>query len=123
MTRIYHVLLGWVAILGCYFAGKAIVLVTGLLVPAPLVGLLLLFGLLQLHQRPPEILALAAQPLLKHMSILFVPAVLGVGLYWDSILANIWSLAGAIILSTIVCMGFTAWFAQWLFNRNGNAHE
>lgn len=111
MQQIRTWLTGWVAILGCYYAGTA--LVTGFAIPLPpaLVGLLLLLVALILRGRPAASIALAASPLLKHMSVLFVPAVLGVGLYWQDIQQQAWPLFIAIVITTTLSLAITAWAA------------
>ena len=107
-------LYGWLIIVGCYLVGEFFVLVTDLPLPGALIGLLLLLGGLLLRQRPAVTVGRGAQPLLTHMSVLFVPAVIGVGLFWAEVSENALGIALALVATTIVALGFTAWFAQWL---------
>lgn len=117
MASILRTVMGLTFIFGCYFVGKFLVVVFALSIPAPLVGLLLLLTWLHIRQRPPVTLAIAAQPLLKHMSVLFVPAVVGVGIYWQDITRFAWSITSAIILTTICSVALTAWLAQRLLSK------
>ncbi|MDG6099983.1 CidA/LrgA family protein [Alteromonas sp. ZYF713] len=105
---------GWLIIVGCYLVGEFFVLVTDLPLPGALIGLLLLLGGLLLRQRPAVTVGRGAQPLLTHMSVLFVPAVIGVGLFWAEVSENALGIALALVATTIVALGFTAWFAQRL---------
>ena len=107
-------LTGWLIIVGCYLVGEFLVLVTDLPLPGALIGLLLLLGGLLLRQRPPETVGRGAQPLLSHTSVLFVPAVIGVGLFWAEVCENALGIALALVATTIVALGATAWFAQRL---------
>ena len=107
-------LLGWVAILACYFLGEFIVLCFGISLPGALVGLLLLLIALIARQRPLYRLNTAAQPLLRHMSILFVPAILGAFFYLDTLLNYGLAIALAVGASTLIAMGGTAWISQTL---------
>lgn len=101
-------LVGWLLLLVCYFVGNVLTLVFSLPIPSILVGLVLLLSLLLLRQRPPTALAKSAQPLLKHMSVLFVPATLGVILYWPLIRDNWLPLLLAIVGSTLLSLAIVA---------------
>tara|TARA_B100002049_G_C15944510_1_gene317795 strand:+ start:181 stop:561 length:381 start_codon:yes stop_codon:yes gene_type:complete len=110
-TFIRHIK-GWVAILLCYLAGHILVDSFAFPLPAALTGLLILLALLLWRGRQPASVSAAASPLLSHMSVLFVPAVLGVGLYWEDIQANGVSLALAICVSTGFCLGLAGAISQ-----------
>ncbi|GGW72640.1 CidA/LrgA family protein [Alteromonas halophila] len=102
-------LTGWIAILACYYAGKALVIGLALPLPPALLGLLLLLAGLMLRSSSSRAVAQAASPLLKHMSVLFVPAVMGVGMYAAPIREYALSLFIAIVVTTAVSLGLTAW--------------
>ncbi|PRO71246.1 murein hydrolase transporter LrgA [Alteromonas alba] len=113
-VHVKSTLYGWLIIIGCYLVGEFFVLVTDLPLPGALIGLLLLLSGLLLRQRPAVTVGRGAQPLLTHMSVLFVPAVIGVGLFWAEVSENALGIALALVATTIVALGFTAWFAQRL---------
>lgn len=119
MQRFKAWLTGWAAILSCYYAGTALVTVLAIPLPPALVGLLLLLVGLILRGRPASAVGVAASPLLKHMSVLFVPAVLGVGLYWQDIQQQAWSLFVAIVVTTTLSLGITAWAATHILSPRG----
>lgn len=112
MSTVFRYLMGWAGLLAFYIAGQAFVVVSHLPLPAPLAGMLLFFAYLVWRGRHPDVLLFATRPLLRHMSVLFVPAVLGVGLYWAQISDNILSLTLALFFTTLISLGIAAWSAQ-----------
>lgn len=117
MPQVKRHLLGWFAILFCYLSGEALVAAWQLPLPGALVGLLMLFLLLALWSKLSLPVASAAQPVLRHMSLLFVPAVLGVLSYWDVLAANAVSLLLALVVTSILSLGLAAWLAQHIIRR------
>ena len=63
-------------------AGEVIARLTGLPLPGPLIGMLLMLVGLIFYGRVPEGLLGTCQHLLKHLMLLFVPFVAGVMLYF-----------------------------------------
>ncbi|MEW9799327.1 CidA/LrgA family protein [Alteromonas sp. CYL-A6] len=108
MSTLRHYVMGWAGILGCFFFGNAVVAVTHIPLPPALIGLMTLLVFLIVRGRPAEAVALAGAPLLKHMSLLFVPAVLGVTLYWSDIQAHALALFVSIVITTIISLAITA---------------
>ena len=68
-------------LLACQLAGEGIVAWTGLPVPGPVLGMLLLLGGMTLRGSVPEGLGRVSDGLLAHLSLLFVPAGVGVMLH------------------------------------------
>ena len=75
--------------------------------------LLLLTGLL-IRGRIPQGLDRMADALLSHLSLLFVPAGVGVILHASLIGAELLPIAASIIASTIITIAVTALLMQWL---------
>ncbi|NVK54797.1 MAG: CidA/LrgA family protein [Alteromonadaceae bacterium] len=119
MQQLTASILGWLAIVACYLLGEFLVLVADAPIPGALVGLLILLGGLLIHQRPVFAISRGAQPMLTHMSVLFVPAVIGVGLFWDTVSANALGIVLALVATTIISLGLTAWIAQQLLRGKG----
>lgn len=116
--------LGFTGIVCCYLFGEWVVNLTGVPLPGALLGMLLLLGILLLRQRSPGAVARVAQPLLGHMSLLFVPAVVGVMLFWPEVRQNLGGIVLALVVTTVISMGFTAWIAQRLMgNKAGKTGE
>ena len=62
----------------CQLAGELLVAAAGLAVPGPVIGMLLLFVGLLVHGSVPENLASVGDSLLTHLSLLFIPAGVGI---------------------------------------------
>ncbi len=101
------------ALLAFQLLGEALVHLARLPLPGPVAGMVLLFlawpWLGRLHQR----LGDAADALLGHFGLLFVPAGVGVMLHAGLIAAWWAPLALAVVASTALTM----WGAAWLFER------
>ena len=115
MRNVSNAVAGAIVVFAAYYAGLFAVTMLALPIPGPLVGLCLLLGLLFTFPKLEVAAARFVTFPLKHMSLFFVPAVLGVSIYWDDIQANALAIAIAIILTTSLSLGITAWFAQKLF--------
>jgi holin-like protein len=80
----------------------------GLPVPGPVLGMIMLFITLVIYGRTPESLNTASTTLLSHLSLLFIPAGVGMMVHFDRI-ANEWlSISVALILSTVITLVFSA---------------
>lgn len=79
MNSIIQFLVGFIVITLFYFAGELLVNLLNIPFPGTLVGLLLLLLFLFKRRRAPSVIVAGAAPLLKYMTLFFVPAVLGGG--------------------------------------------
>lgn len=77
-------------------------------IPGPVLGMLLLFLSLLLLKRVPEALDGSASTLLAHLSLLFVPAGVGIMVHGDRLLAEWLPIAGVLLLTTLLTMLVTA---------------
>jgi holin-like protein len=101
------------------FAGEVIARGLGIPLPGPVVGLILLFGGLVLRGRTgaPAVdpaLRSTAQGLLSNLSLLFVPAGVGVITQLDVLGANLLPIAVSILVSTVLGLLVTGWLMQRL---------
>jgi len=102
------------------FAGEVVVRLAALPLPGPVVGMALLFAALVVRGRVPDVLASAADGLAKHLSLLFVPAGVGVMMYARQ-LADEWlPIAVALVLSTVLAIAVAAMVFRWLAGRGGS---
>jgi len=115
MSQIGKGMVGSLLVLICFYLGTWLSHWAGLPFPGALTGLIILLIVLFLMPSLEKSIALAVSPLLVHMSILFVPAVLGVSVYWQQIQHNAWALGIAIIVTTSISLGVTAKIAAKLF--------
>ena len=77
-------------------------------VPGPVLGMLLLFLLLLVLKQVPETLDAAATGLLAHLSLLFVPAGVGIMVHADRLLAEWLPIAAVLLVTTVLTMLVTA---------------
>ncbi|CRI66673.1 conserved membrane hypothetical protein [Thiocapsa sp. KS1] len=95
-------------ILICQLVGETVVLLTGLPIPGPVLGMLVLLGWLFLRGGIPENVGRTADALLAHFSLLFVPAGVGVMLHWERIQGQWRAIAAALLAGTLITLAVTA---------------
>jgi holin-like protein len=111
-------MLGAITVLLVYqLVGEVLVQLTGLPVPGPVVGMLLLFITLIVRDRVPETFRNTAQQLLSHLSLLFVPAGVGVMLHFGRLGKEWLALAVALVASTVITIAVTALVMRLLQRR------
>jgi len=95
------------AILCCQLVGEAFVTYLAIPVPGPVVGMVLLFIGLLIKGHVPENLAKVGDTLLNNLSLLFVPAGVGVMLHL-SLLADDWlPISVALVISVLLTIAVT----------------
>ena len=88
--------------------GETIARLGGLPLPGPVIGMALLFLTLTLRGNLPDSLRITAGGLLQHLSLLFVPAGVGVVLYL-SLIADQWAaISVSLLVSTVVTIAVSA---------------
>lgn len=83
-------------------------------VPGPVIGMVLLFCYLLIKRDAAEKLAPTTQEFLKHLSLLFVPAGVGIMVYANRVAAEWLPITAALVLSTVVSLVVTALILRWL---------
>ena len=102
----------------CQLAGEILVRLTGLPVPGPVLGMVFLFLFLCAYRRVPGPLERASGLLLDHLSLLFVPAGVGI-VHFARRLESEWAaIALSLIGGTIIAICITAWTAQRLLPKS-----
>ena len=109
MTRL---LKGFAFLLLFQFAGELIVAATGVPVPGNVAGMVLLLVALLSGMVKAEWVEEAAEVLLSHLALFFVPAGVGVMVYFDLIALQWLPICVAMVLSTFVVMAVTGWVEQ-----------
>jgi holin-like protein len=100
--------------------GETTVLLLDIPVPGPVVGMLLLFATLLLRGEGGESLQTTASLLLNNLSLLFVPAGVGMLVHLDLIAAQWLPILLTLILSTLITLSASAaimWLATRLISR------
>ena len=77
-------------------------------IPGPVVGMLLLFFALLLSPALLEQMEATATELLRHLSLLFVPAGVGIIVSASSVQGHWWGVVVAVVSSTVITLAATA---------------
>ena len=94
--------------------GEGISLVLPFPIPGSIIGMLALFAALQIGWIKLEQVEKAGGFLTDNLAILFLPAGVGVMVYFPVIAQNWLSLSVVTVVSTVFTLGFTAWLVQRL---------
>ena len=89
-------------------AGEVLARLVGLPVPGPILGLILLLIVFTIRGNVPEALHSTSSAILRHLSLLFVPAGVGLVLQVTHIRAEWEALAAALVGSTALTLLVTA---------------
>lgn len=114
--------LGFITVLLVYqLVGEVISSALGLPLPGPVVGMGLLFLTLAIKGNLPDGLKQTAKGLLSHLSLLFVPAGVGVMMHLH-LLADEWrvisvALVGSTVLTILVTAGAMTWLSRLTNDR------
>lgn len=99
-------------------------------VPGPVLGMLLLFLLLLVLRRVPDALDTSSSGLLSHLSLLFVPAGVGIMVHADRLLAEWLPIVAVLLVTTLLTMLVTAGImvlaTRWLvpgYRKGGQGHD
>jgi holin-like protein len=95
-------------ILVCQLIGEFTVTKLGAPFPGPVVGMVLLFVFLLLKGEVPEQLGNVSNALLNNLSLLFVPAGVGVMVHVNLLGTDLWPLSIAMVASTLLTVVVTA---------------
>lgn len=101
----------------CQLAGELTVRVLGLPVPGPVLGMLLLFLGLLARGGVPRPMSDTAGGLLRNLSLLFVPAGVGVVAHLGRLSDEALPITVALLGSTLLSIAVTAWVMAALLKR------
>jgi holin-like protein len=101
----------------CQLVGEVLVVTTGAPLPGPVLGMALLFLGLVLRGETPDGLGRVADGLLAHLSLLFVPAGVGVMLHIAMLREEWLAVLAAVVLSTLLSVAVTGLLVAGLIRR------
>ena len=107
--------LTWLLVYQCI--GEILARWTGLPVPGPVIGMVLLFATLAARETVPESLQTTASGLLSHLSLLFVPAGVGVMLHFHRVAEEWLPIVVSLVVSTVLALAVTALVMRRLLAR------
>jgi holin-like protein len=96
------------ALLLFQLAGETVTQLTGLPIPGPVLGMALLFAVLAWKRSVAERLRDTASGMLQHLSLLFVPAGVGVMLHAGRVAHEWLAIGTALLLGAVVTLAVTA---------------
>lgn len=108
---------GLLAVLLFQLIGELIVVSTALPIPGPVLGMVLLLGLLLGSNKVPQTLRSVSDGLLSNLALLFVPAGVGLVLHFELLRTEWWIILLALILSSIGAAVITALVFSVLLKR------
>jgi len=108
---------GLAILIALQLLGEVIAGATRLPIPGPVIGLALLAGFALLRGRMPESVTMAGDGVLKHLSLLFVPAGVGLIAFGDRLLAEGTRLMVVLVVSTALTMIITALAFRFFVKR------
>ena len=115
-------MLGFFALLlVCQLLGEVIVMAAEIPVPGPVIGMAILFLGLVIRGGLPGGLGDTADALLTHLSLLFVPAGVGVMLHAELVAAELVPITVSLIASTVLTIAVTALIMRLLVR--GGEHQ
>jgi putative effector of murein hydrolase LrgA (UPF0299 family) len=93
-----------VLILACQLAGETLARATGLGLPGPVLGMVLMLGAMVALPRLTALMRPTAQGILSHLSLLFVPAGVGVVGHVATLGGQTFAILAAVVGSTILAI-------------------
>jgi putative effector of murein hydrolase LrgA (UPF0299 family) len=77
-------------------------------IPGPVIGLVLLLCFLAVRKSVPKSMDLVASALVQHLGLLFVPAAVGVVLFWPQLRSHAFAVALALVVSVVLTIAVPA---------------
>ncbi len=100
-----------------FFVAEYLLLQSNINVPPALLGIAVLFCVLLLIKSVPKVISNAANPMLAHMSLFFIPAIVAIVNFTDLIAAFPLALFFSIVVSTLISLALTGWLSQLLMHK------
>ncbi|KFF50050.1 LrgA [Gammaproteobacteria bacterium MFB021] len=116
-------IIGMSILLGCQFLGEVLSLALSLPIPGPVIGMLILLVGLVIRGSVPTSLRSTGEGLLKYLTLLFVPAGVGLIEHVGLIRQEFWILLVTLVLSAAVTLWVTSQVMQRLAQRNDKSQE
>ena len=99
---------GLIILLAFQGAGEILARLLSLPVPGPVIGLILLLLFLLRRGKVDEPIAVVSSTLTRHLGLLFVPAAVGVVMFWPQLREHLWAVGAALLVSVIATIAVSA---------------
>ena len=97
--------------------GEGAAQLLGLPIPGPVIGMLLLLLSFLLYPRLADFMEQTSWGILQHLSLLFVPAGVGVIAASGQLKGDLWAIVAALVVSTVLAIAVGALVTQWAMKR------
>lgn len=91
------------------------------LVPGPVIGLVLLLAFLVWRGAVAPGLELVSSAFMRYLGVLFVPAAVGVVMYWPHLVDQAFAITAALVVSVLATIAVAALIAKGLASRRTDA--
>ena len=91
------------------------------LIPGPVIGLILLLAFLAIRKAVPQGVDIVASTLVTHLGLLFVPAAVGVVLFWPQLKAQALPVGAALVVSVVLTVAVPALLLRMMAGDDGDA--
>ncbi|MDI5985065.1 CidA/LrgA family protein [Halomonas sp. M4R5S39] len=112
-------IMGMSVLLSCQFLGELVARGLILPVPGPVIGMVILLVGLMIRGKVPDSLRMTGEGLLRYLTLLFVPAGVGLMVHVELIGLDLWPILVTLVVSTAVTLGGTGWLLERLNRRQG----
>lgn len=110
-------IIGMSVLLTCQFLGELLARVLTLPIPGPVFGMVILLVGLIIRGKVPKSLRLTGEGLLRYLTLLFVPAGVGLMVHFALIRTDFWPILITLVASTAITLGVTGWVLERLNRR------
>ncbi len=112
-------IMGMSVLLTCQFLGELLARGLTLPIPGPVFGMVILLVGLMIRGKVPASLRLTGEGLLRYLTLLFVPAGVGLMVHFALIGVDFWPILITLVVSTALTLGVTGWVLERLNSRRG----
>ncbi|RAU17871.1 CidA/LrgA family protein [Nitrincola tibetensis] len=113
---------GLFVLLFCQLLGELLMMAINAPIPGPVAGMLILLIGLMVLGRVPDGLRLTSTGLISHLSLLFIPAGVGLMVFADQIKQQWWIILVALLVSTFLTLIVVAWVMERFKSKEGQDH-
>ncbi len=99
---------GLIILLSFQGAGELVSRLLALPVPGPVIGLVLLLAFQVVRGKTDEPVAIVSSVLTRHLGLLFVPAAVGVVMFWPQLRLHLWAVVIALAVSVSATIAVSA---------------
>ncbi|MDY7117272.1 CidA/LrgA family protein [Halomonas sp. SSL-5] len=112
-------IMGMSVLLACQFLGELLARGLTMPIPGPVIGMVILLAGLMVRGKVPSSLRLTGEGLLNYLTLLFVPAGVGLMVHFALIGRDLLPIVVTLVVSTALTLAATAWALDRLNRRRG----